>query len=79
MCSSSCPTPGAHLNWGECVKAKGLQIGDVAGRATNLRGESELQAYADARAQGIQPKGTRMSQVRAAVDASEKAGVAYRA
>jgi hypothetical protein len=36
--------------------------------------DKELQAYRDARAQGIEPAGTRLAQTRAAVEASDKAG-----
>lgn len=78
-CSSSCPTPGAHSSWGQCVKAKGIQIGDIAGRQINLDGEKELDAYRAAVAQGIQPLGTKMAQVEAAVAVSDITGTAYRA
>lgn len=41
--------------------------------------DKELQAYRDARAQGIQPAGTSMKQVRDAVEISNKTGKAYQA
>lgn len=41
--------------------------------------DKELQAYRDARAQGIQPSGTSMKQVRQAVEISNKTGEAYKA
>lgn len=41
--------------------------------------DKELQAYRDARSQGIQPSGTSMKQVRQAVEISNKTGEAYKA
>lgn len=41
--------------------------------------DKELQAYRDARAQGIQPAGTSIKQVREAVEISNKTGKAYQA
>lgn len=77
MCSSSCPTPGAHKSWGDCVRSKGLQIGDVANHDNHRKTEKELQSYRDARSQGVQPEGTRTSQIRVAMDVSDATGVAY--
>jgi hypothetical protein len=39
--------------------------------------EAELQAYRDARKQGIQPTGTSMAKIQAAVDLSNKVGKAF--
>jgi hypothetical protein len=70
----------------ECFgcKAKGLQMnagdarGDVnASGTTQKKWNSELDAYRSARAQGIQPNGTKRKQIEAAHDASEKLGTAY--
>jgi len=58
-----------------------LNTGD-AGRAdsmTNKKWIGELDAYADARSQGIQPAGTTMKAVNEAKAASDKLGVAYNA
>jgi hypothetical protein len=64
-------------------KAKGLQLstGDANGRAAMPRRkwEGELQAYRDARRQGIQPAGTTMEKIVAAEKASENLGRAYNA
>lgn len=46
-------------------------------RTAQKNWDKELDAYVDARKQGIQPASTRMSGIRAAVDASNKAGKAY--
>ncbi len=52
--------------------------GDViASGTTQKKWNSELEAYRSARAQGIQPNGTRLHQVEAAHKASEKIGAAY--
>lgn len=74
MCSSACPTPGAHKTWGECIRGKNLHIGDLKGHDVNRRGESDLQAYADARRQGIQPSGIERSAVDRAVRISDDVG-----
>lgn len=74
MCSSSCPTPGAHQTWGECVRAKGVQVGDLKGHVINKRGESDLAAYKRARELGIQPSGIERSAVDRAVRISESTG-----
>jgi len=76
-----------HSNCGdECFgcKAKNLQLatgdarGDViASGTTQKKWNSELEAYRSARAQGIQPNGTKRKQVEAAHEASEKLGSAY--
>ena len=65
-------------------KAKNLQLnagdarGDViASGTTQKKWNSELEAYRSARAQGIQPNGTRAHQIEAAHDASDKLGAAY--
>jgi len=52
--------------------------GDViASGTTQKKWNSELEAYRSARAQGIQPNGTRIGQIEAAHKASEKLGAAY--
>lgn len=39
--------------------------------------DNELKAYRDARAQGIEPRGTSMEKIREAVELSDRAGAAY--
>jgi len=83
MCSSNCLTQD-HKSWGECVRAKGLKIA-FCGSATNpgndLTAEKkwtkELDAYASARKQGIQPASTKMKDIEKAVRLSDEKGVAY--
>lgn len=64
-----------HMSYGECLRAGSVQ---VAPMWTNSRSiHSELDAYASARRQGIQPAGTSMHQVEAAVRASDETGKAW--
>jgi hypothetical protein len=65
-------------------KARNLQLnagdarGDVnASGTTQKKWNSELEAYRSARAQGIQPNGTKRKQIEQAHDASERLGAAY--
>lgn len=62
-------------------KAKGLQLntGDANSQKqmSNKKWDGELDAYRAARAQGIQPAGTSMAHVRAAVEASDVMGRAF--
>jgi hypothetical protein len=74
----------AHPEYVEgCFGCKGLTLSMNAGDAdsrrfmTNKAFNSELEAYKEARAQGIQPSGTSMKKIREAVTASETLGRAY--
>jgi hypothetical protein len=62
-------------------KARGLQLntGDANSQKSmsNKKWNNELDAYRDARSQGIQPAGTSMAHVKAAVEASNVTGSAY--
>ena len=49
----------------------------IASGTTQKKWNSELEAYRSARAQGIQPNGTKRKQIEAAHNASEKLGTAY--
>lgn len=73
-CRTGCKTKD-HASYRECLRATRVQLG-----ATGTRGPSpmkELQAYADARAQGIQPASTRLGDTRAAVEVSQAHGKAF--
>lgn len=73
-CRTGCRTRD-HASYGECLRA--------ANPVVNLQvtprnpWDRELEAYRDARAQGIQPSGTRMAQVQQALDISDSTGVAF--
>ena len=66
-----------------CFGCKGLSIqmnaGDADSRRTipNKKFNRELDAYKEARAQGIQPNGTSMAKIQEAVKASEIMGRPY--
>lgn len=78
-CASACLTKD-HKTFGECMRAKGLQVTpNLMGVTANKKGESELQAYRDARAQGIKPAGTTRAKVDEAVRISQSTGRAYEA
>ena len=63
------------------IRTLELSTGDANGaRAmSQAKWDKELNAYADARSQGIQPAGTTMKAVQEAKSASDKLGVAYNA
>ena len=66
-----------------CFGCKGLSVQMNAGDADSRRAmptkafNKELDAYKEARAQGIQPAGTSMQKIQEAVKASETLGRAY--
>ena len=82
-CTSSCGTQD-HDSYGACMRAKALQV-DVAVPGTGYdpartKGwDSRINAYKDDRSQGIQPPGTKKSQIDAAVRRSDTTGEAFRA
>lgn len=75
MCTTGCPTQD-HRSWGDCVRAKGIQI-DQHALKHSLAGEKDkerrLGRYQDARAAGLQPKSTQWKHVR---ECFETGGVA---
>lgn len=66
-CRSGCKTQD-HGSWGECARAAAIQI-DRHGLAGHRDAEKDkdkrLTAYADLRKDGLQPRSTRWSDVRA--------------
>lgn len=58
-----------------------LSAGEASSRTpmTTKKWDAELQAYRDARAQGIQPSSTRMRDIQTAVEVSNRAGKAFKA
>lgn len=83
MCSSGCLTQD-HSSWGECVRSKALRVG-YCRSATNERNDAtaekrwtrELDYYAAARRQGIQPESTKRPAVEQALEISNRTGQAY--
>lgn len=80
MCRSGCRTQD-HATWGECARAANLRVaycGIGGGDASDQkRWDAELSLYRSARAQGVQPDGTKAHQIEAALKASEAVGAAY--
>ena len=56
-----------------------LGTGDATREVSDKKWNAELNAYANARAQGMQPAGTSMKEIQAAYTASETLGQAYNA
>lgn len=81
MCRAGCKTQD-HASWGDCLRDAGVRT-YLASPSKGLDGtrqkkwDAELQAYRDARKQGIQPDSTNMPDIDRAVKASDAAGAAY--
>jgi hypothetical protein len=79
MCSSGCPTPGAHSTFGECLRSKNLQIQDVDAHKYNKVQSGVIDDYVTARRAGIQPEGVTANAVRFANEQTDKTGTPFRA
>lgn len=82
-CSSSCPTKD-HETYGQCMRSKGVRavgvdISKGFEQSKERKWNRDLDAYADARRQGIQPASTNRSSVDEAVKLSNDYGVAAQA
>lgn len=75
-CRSGCPTPGQHRSYGECARAANIHVGQVDATAER-KWDAELNAYAAARAQGVQPATTKMPDIQRALDRSDQTGRAF--
>jgi hypothetical protein len=64
-CRTGCPTKDCP-SYTACLKGMGLQIGDL-GRGVAAATDRRLNAYADARRQGLQPQSTQLKDSLAAV------------
>ena len=80
-CSQGCPTPGAHRNWGECVRSKATAVMGLESTGNGLGGYSadqkmhrENAAYRDAVKEGLQPTAPTQAAVDAARRAADAAG-----
>ena len=81
-CTSGCTTPGAHASWGECMRSKNTLISWAASasgqdKSTQDRYDRDLDFYASARSEGIQPMGTKRAQVEHAFRESDASGTAF--
>lgn len=71
MCRTGCKTKDCK-SYAECLRNGSVQVGPVWTNSKAIH--SELNAYASARKQGVQPQGTRAHQVEQAMRASEAVG-----
>lgn len=83
MCTTGCRTKD-HASYADCLRDKNPQAWNVNSASghdytAEKAHRAELQAYVDARAQGIQPSGTKKHQVEAAIAISNETGSAYQA
>lgn len=75
-------TAEPHATFGACMRSKGIRIAycqSAKGRdfTAQKRWDKELDTYAAARKEGIQPDSTRLQAVEAAKEWSDREGVAY--
>lgn len=72
-CSSACLTRD-HRTYGECIRAKGLQVSPAINDSYGTRQKAwdrDLDHYESAVNQGLQPEGTQRHQVDAALREAE--------
>lgn len=82
-CSSSCYTKD-HASYGECLRSKNLKTQvSVPGRDYDRSGQpawdKRIDAYKQARSEGIQPASTKAADIKKAVAVSDATGSAYQA
>jgi len=75
MCRTGCPTQD-HRSYAECARELRMNTG-VLLTVEQKEWNRELDAYARAKAEGIQPDGTKMHKIEAAKKMSDATGVAY--
>lgn len=76
-CRTGCKTQD-HESYGECCRAANPTTRNSTQTTDRLysmerRNAQEIREYREARAQGIQPAGTKLSDIRTAVEASRRA------
>lgn len=82
-CASSCKNPGTHRSYGECLRSKGIAVTGLEStnpsftREATKKWDSDLDAYAAARADGIQPASTQRHHVDAAVEVSQQLQIPF--
>jgi len=81
-CGIRCTCGAGHQTFGACLRAKNLSVGYSRSAAgfdytAEKAKNAELDLYARARKQGIQPASTKAASVREALDKSDQAGRAY--
>lgn len=75
MCRTGCLTQD-HASWGECARAAKLQVQPGIMQVTERKAfDADLQAYSDARHEGIQPKSPDVKAVTQARQFADATGV----
>lgn len=69
-CSSKCVTKD-HATFGECMRAKRLNLRPNLSDSSQKQWDKELDAYDSARRQGVEPEGTTMKKVNEAMRKAE--------
>lgn len=82
-CTSGCATQD-HASYAECLRSKRPKVAycnSAAGldASRQKKWDADLDAYRDARRQGIQPSGTTRDAVDRAIAISDATGTAYQA
>lgn len=82
-CTTGCPTQDCD-SYAACLKGKALRVAycNSAGGmdyTAQKRWDKELSSYKDARAEGLQPSGTKLSQVESARRIADATGTAFKA
>lgn len=80
-CRSGCVTKD-HASYGECLRSAGVKVAYTNSAkgfdaTKQKKWDRELDLYREARSAGVQPAGTKTSQIRKAMEISEKAGSAF--
>ena len=81
-CASSCKTQD-HPTYGACLRSKGVAVTGLEStnpsftREATKTWDSDLDAYAAARADGIQPASTQRKHVDAAVEVSQQLQIPF--
>lgn len=70
----TCSCGAGHLTFGACLRDKNIRLGDVKGNGTVRKWDSDLDAYASAKKQGIQPSSPLRADVDRAVRISNAEG-----
>lgn len=83
MCTSGCITQDCE-SYAACLRGKGTRVAycNSAGgqdATAQKKHDKELASYRDARAEGLQPSGTKLHQIENAKRISDATGVAYTA
>jgi hypothetical protein len=79
-CTAGCPTQD-HASYGECLRSKApVTANSTQSRdglySRHVENEQIITEYKAAKAQGIRPRGSSLTEIRHAVDASRKADAA---